>query len=146
MMLASCSHDFTRQDASTSKGPSGPDVDDRDSDGAVDLLFTEPPPDTAFREGGPFDLGFPDGCTAANPNTSGSCSELGSWTCITKCGDFDRMACNDGTLRELRCNSLGECQCKVGTQPPSPCLGMLNNGRTGCTRTREVFKQGCCNP
>lgn len=110
------------------------------------MIFLEPPPDMAFREGGTFDLGFPDGCGGAAPTGSGSCAMIENWTCLTSCGGFDRLACDDGTLRELQCNSKGECQCKVGTHPPIPCLGMLNNGRTGCIRNQEVFKQGCCQP
>lgn len=139
--LVSCSHDFGRRD-------SAPELsrEDQDSDGAVDLVFVEPPPDIAFREGGPFDLGFPDGCGPAGLPGSGSCATLGNWTCLTSCGGFDRLACNDGTTREIQCSGEGACQCKVGHQPPSPCLGMVNNGRTGCDRTREVFKQGCCKP
>jgi hypothetical protein len=142
IFVASCSHDFARNDSSTSS----PERSGQDVDGAVDLIFREPQPDMASREIGTFDLGFPDGCAAAAPPSSGSCAKLENWTCLQSCGGFDRLACNDGTLRELQCNSNGECQCKVGTQPPSPCLGMLNDGRTGCIRNKEVFKQGCCRP
>ena len=78
----------------------------------------------------------------------GDCSSLANWSCINSCGDFARLACFKGktVARELRCNSRGECQCKIGKDEPFVCLGILNNGRSGCTHIREVFKQGCCKP
>lgn len=123
--------------------------DDRDRDGAVDLAWLEGPPQQVWREGGAaFDLGFPASCTTTTPTDpgSGDCSKLANWRCIDRCGDFDRLACFAGgaVARELRCNSLGQCQCKIAGQAPFVCLGILDSGRTGCVHAEEVFNQGCC--
>jgi hypothetical protein len=140
VLLLACNHDITP-----------PEFSDRDPDGSVDLAGLDGAPDPVWREGGAtYDLSFPATCTTTPPKNpgSGDCSNLDKWSCIDKCGDFDRLACFNGSTveRELRCNSFGDCQCKIGKKAPVICLGMLNNGRTGCTRPREVFNQGCCKP
>jgi hypothetical protein len=107
------------------------------------------PPPTWKDGGGGHDLNFPQDCTTKLPSDpgDGDCSKLASWSCINPCGDFHRLACvkNGAVARELRCNSNGQCQCKIGSEV-TVCLGILNNGRMGCTHAREVFEQGCCKP
>lgn len=121
----------------------------RDQDGSVDLAWKEGALPQVWREGGAtYDLNFPTTCTTTTPTAlgAGDCSKLANWSCIDKCGDFDRLACfKSGKVeRELRCNSLGECQCKIEGKAPFVCLGILNSGRTGCVYAEEVFNQGCC--
>jgi len=70
------------------------------------------------------------------------------WTCLPVCGDYSRLACfsNQTLQREISCNSGGDCVCRIAGGMPEPCPYVIDNGRTGCERCKEVFLNGCCQP
>ena len=155
VLLLSCHHSFPPEGGET-------DSADRDRDGSVDLAVVEAGPDRPRRdfpvtEAGPLDFSVPDcgaglGDPVATPDLGGAdlgkdpCSSLLNWTC-KGCGDsFHRMVCyvNSEIRREIWCDDT-ECRCRTEEDAvPIPCLEIIDNGRIGCGRCLDAFKQGCC--
>ena len=149
LSLSACSHELQKDPA--------PDVSDNDnSDAFLDKNITDQKVGSKDRQMVSFgDFSSPTGCSTSLPSTaptnlSGDCKLVTSWTCNTQCKGFDRLTCFKGTVfqREIRCDSTGLCECKVGSNgTPTRCTGVpVQENRSGCGRCKEVLVWGCCKP
>jgi len=131
--LLSCQHEFPP--------PTAPaDADDQDPDGA--LPADQRAIDHRVDRVRP-DLSLPQ-CTAATAGTA-DCTKEEGWSCIGVCENKHRYACQSSQVREIRCPETGACECWVGSKVQA-CPSLLDNGRTGCDRCLEAFRNGCCRP
>ena len=151
LCLAACNHDVQPDPA-----PEAGDTDRDASSEKNDLAVEDSSAGTKDLQMVTFwDFSSPRGCTTTLPataskNLSGDCSKTASWVCNSQCGGFYRWTCfkQEQFQREIRCNSRGQCECKIGPNgTPTRCTGVpAQSARSGCARCTEVYIWGCCNP